>query len=187
MNGLDGKRVQIPRCRATVRRPGESCRVRSWATVPPVPGGFNPTSPSSGATDQPVGGSLSWQPSSDATGYDVYLDGNNPPSTLVSTNQSGTNYSYGGLSNSSVYYWKVVAKNAGGSTPGTGSPWSFTTIVATPGAFKGFKDGTLNAMASRYSVGSTPGASFNYGVFGGYLVISTSYDGLKAVAPMLGL
>lgn len=58
--------------------------------------------------------------------------------------------------------------------------------LSPPGAFAPFKDGQLNGQPSRYSA-ATPPAAFNYGVFGGYLIISTSYDGLKAVAPMVGI
>lgn len=56
-----------------------------------------------------------------------------------------------------------------------------------PITFESFKDGQANNIPTRYSVGSLPGASFNYGVFGNYFVISTSYNGLKAVLPLLGL
>jgi|GEM_PF-1097365 len=107
----------------------------SFTTIVAAPGAFNLTGPSNSATNQAIAGSLSWQSSTNATGYDVYLDMNNPPVTVVSSNQPGTSYSYSGLSNSTAYYWKIVAKNTGGNTVATGSPWSFTTIVAAPGAF----------------------------------------------------
>ncbi len=88
----------------------------SFTTILATPGAFNLTSPGNSATNQPIAGSLSWQSSINATGYDVYLDTNNPPVTVVSSNQPGTTYSYGGLSNSTAYYWKIVAKNTGGNT-----------------------------------------------------------------------
>lgn len=104
-------------------------------TASAVPGSFSLLSPSTGASDQPISGTLSWQTSSNATQYDVYLDTNNPPTTIVSANQVSTSYSYSGLANSTVYYWKVVAKNGNGQTTSSGSPWSFTTIIAAPGSF----------------------------------------------------
>ena len=107
--------------------------VWSFTTVAGAPAAFNLLTPASGSTGQALSGNLTWQSSSGATGYDVYLDGNNPPTTVVSTNQVGTSYSYSGLANSGTYYWKVVAKNASGSTTATGAPWNFTTIGSTPG------------------------------------------------------
>ncbi len=59
--------------------------------------------------------------------------------------------------------------------------------LAPPGTFAVFKDGKVGNYATRYAVGSQAGASFNYGVLGNYFVISTSYNGLKAAAPLLGL
>ncbi|HEY6191176.1 MAG TPA: YCF48-related protein [Bacteroidota bacterium] len=106
--------------------------VFSFTTLPLAPGAFSLSSPSNGATVQPVSGTLSWGSSANATGYDVYLGTTNPPTTVVSTNQAGTSYSYSLLSNGTTYYWNVVAKNGGGNTSATGGPWSFATAVAAP-------------------------------------------------------
>jgi len=59
--------------------------------------------------------------------------------------------------------------------------------ITTPGVFSVFKDGRVADSPTRYSVGSQPSAAFNYGVFGDYFVMSTSYDGLKAALQLLGL
>lgn len=78
-----------------------------------------------------TGDKLYWTPSatgSDATSYDVYLD-TVDGSTLVSDNQSGTNYTPT-LAAGTTYYWKVVAANSFGDGPAT-SVWSFTTPGAT--------------------------------------------------------
>jgi hypothetical protein len=107
----------------------------SFTTLLLPPGAFALTSPATGSTGQPIAGTLSWQTSSNATGYDVYLGTVNPPVTKVSTAQAGTTYSYSSLLNSSVYYWKVVAKNTSDSAVATGAPWNFTTIIAAPSAF----------------------------------------------------
>lgn len=56
-----------------------------------------------------------------------------------------------------------------------------------PGAFSAFKDGKAGNYATRYSVGAQSGAAFNYGVFGNYFILSTNYNGLKGVLPLLGL
>lgn len=59
--------------------------------------------------------------------------------------------------------------------------------LTSPGTFSGFKDGKYKTYSTRYNVGAVLGASFNYGVFGDYLIISTNFDGLKATLPLLGL
>lgn len=59
--------------------------------------------------------------------------------------------------------------------------------VNDPGAKGEFKSGQVHGIPTRYAVFSQPGASFNYGIFGNYLVISTSFDGLKAILPYLGI
>ncbi len=58
--------------------------------------------------------------------------------------------------------------------------------LAAPGTFAPFKSGTVSGKATRYAIGSQPGAAFNYGVIGNYLMISTSYNGLKNALPLLG-
>ncbi len=62
----------------------------------------------------------------------MYFDTVNPPVAKVATGQSAGSYGPTSLANSTTYYWKVVAINAGGQT--AGSVWSFTTIVAPPAA-----------------------------------------------------
>ena len=114
---------------------------RAWTapmwitTTTSSPSAFSQTSPNNASTNQAVSGTLTWQASVNASQYDVYLDTSNPPTTLVSSNQAGTSYNYSGLLNNTLYYWKVVAENGIGSVVATGAPWSFTTIVASPGTF----------------------------------------------------
>lgn len=102
----------------------------------PLPGSFNLTLPADSAINQPRSGSLSWSSSSQAAGYDVYLDTLNNPSTIVSANQTATSFEYINLTSGRTYYWKVIAKNATGTTVGTGSPRSFT-IANVPTAPSG--------------------------------------------------
>ncbi len=56
--------------------------------------------------------------------------------------------------------------------------------LSPPGTFASFKNGQ---HAARYAVGGVPGAAFNYGIFESYLILSSSYGGLTAVFPLLGL
>ncbi|HSQ47367.1 MAG TPA: hypothetical protein VLM44_10685, partial [Lutibacter sp.] len=62
---------------------------------------------------------------SDALMYDVYFGTVNPPTAIVSSNQSA-NSSNRTVTASTKYYWKVVVKDGkGGQT--VGQVWSFTT------------------------------------------------------------
>lgn len=75
---------------------------------------------------------LSWAaPTTGSTvdSYDVYLDKNANPTTLVG-NVSGTSFTATNLDPSSTYYWKVIAKNTSGSSSGC-SVYSFTTMAPT--------------------------------------------------------
>lgn len=97
-----------------------------------APGCAALTSPANGATNLAyLSQTLSWTaPTTGAAdSYDVYLDKNTDPTTLVST-VSGTSYTAANLNPSSTYYWKVVAKNAAGSATGC-TVYSFTTMAPT--------------------------------------------------------
>jgi Cleaved Adhesin Domain. len=88
------------------------------------------TSPTNGAIDVAfTSTTLSWAQSAGAESYDVYLDKNPNPTTLVQ-NVTGTSYTVASLDLSSTYYWKVVPKNTVGSATGC-SVYSFTTAAAT--------------------------------------------------------
>ena len=62
-------------------------------------------------------------------------------------------------------------------------------FLTSPGAAIGvFKDGiTIGDAKARYINYSTIGASFNYARFNNYLVVSTSFNGLKEAMKLLGL
>ena len=68
---------------------------------------------------------LSWAASSNATGYNVYLDANPSPTTLVGSPTSNS-FSPGALSCNTTYYWRVTAFN-GSSCSVTGAIWMFET------------------------------------------------------------
>ncbi|PYT30747.1 MAG: hypothetical protein DMG58_13660, partial [Acidobacteria bacterium] len=88
-------------------------------------------SPASGAINVSPAPTLSWSAGSGATSYDVYFGTTSSPSLKGTV--TGTSYLPGTLSNDTVYYWKVVAKNASGST--SSAVWSFKTDApATSGA-----------------------------------------------------
>ncbi|HYQ86108.1 MAG TPA: S8 family serine peptidase [Bacteroidota bacterium] len=97
---------------------------------PPAP---TLVSPANGSTNQPTTLTLSWNSSATATSYRVQVASDSSFTALVLDDSTVTTTSrqVSSLSNSTLYYWRVGAKNAGGSS-GFSSTWNFTTIVTAP-------------------------------------------------------
>jgi hypothetical protein len=98
---------------------GETFNICVNSAPPACPTGLTPINATS--IDATVGSTLSWAaaaapPSSVTTGFDVYLDTNNPPTTLVSANQAGTTFVTGALTANTTYYWRIEPKNTLGTT-----------------------------------------------------------------------
>jgi len=88
--------------------------------------------PTDGATGILVDTTLAWNtsdPDGDVLTYTVYFSTDANPSTVVSTSQSDTFYTFTSLSEATTYYWKVDAEDAWGDTT-AGSVWSFTTYTS---------------------------------------------------------
>ncbi len=100
----------------------------------PIPSCTTYLAPADGGTvgGNPVG--LSWNSAQFATGYDVYVDQSNPPTTLVSSNQAGTTYNYVPTNPTAgqVYYWSIVPRNAGGTAVNAPCAVSSFTLGAPP-------------------------------------------------------
>ena len=113
---------------------------------------------------------LSWT-SLNADSYDVYFGTSSNP-TLVSS-ITNTVYPRSGLSTSTVYYWKIVAKNnCGISTPGP--VWSFTTgsapdTISPETVITGGPTGTINTGSASFTyTGSdnfTPAANLGFATY----------------------
>ena len=90
--------------------------------------------PSDGATNQPVNLTLSWGTVVNAATYAVQV-ATDPTfaTTLYSQhlNSAATTMALSSLSNSTTYYWRAGAKNAGGVS-GWSTVSSFTTVIAAP-------------------------------------------------------
>jgi len=86
-------------------------------------------SPDLGSTVQTATVTLKWSSSdvdNDALTYDVYVGTTNPPTTMVSQNQTEDTYIIDPLTASISYYWKIDVKDGkGGQT--IGQVWNFTT------------------------------------------------------------
>jgi hypothetical protein len=102
----------------------------SWLILPATP---SLVSPANGSTGIPINTTLQWDPSSGAISYRLQLSTISSFSTVMldTSGLSGTEFSLGGLSTSTTYFWRVNASNAGGASDWSNA-WSFTTIIAPP-------------------------------------------------------
>jgi photosystem II stability/assembly factor-like uncharacterized protein len=85
--------------------------------------------PSSGAANQPLTVTLSWNSVPEAAGYHVVVD-DDPNFGSPAVNNPfviPTLLTMSGLANGKTYYWKVLANNVVGDGPASTS-WTFTTI-----------------------------------------------------------
>lgn len=98
----------------------EDCEIRSFTTTHPYPLPATLLTPANKKAHlQPDAVTLTWQANAEgeaATGYKVYLDTNNPPTTEV---YDGANLTFApeGLVVSTKYYWRVIPYNEAASTP----------------------------------------------------------------------
>jgi len=108
---------------------------------------FNPI-PADNATVVSVATNLTWTLGANTTSYDLYFGTDPQNLPLVVNNASATagTYSYtptGLLADSSMHYWKVVAKN--GSQQENSPVWKFRTEVVIDEFpyYQGFEDSTI--------------------------------------------
>jgi hypothetical protein len=133
-------------------------------TGPPA-AAANPT-PSNGATGVSLNPVLSWDAAGGADSYDVYF-GTSAPG-IFQGNQSGTSFTPGTLTASTLHYWRIDSVNGNGTT--TGTAWSFTTGTGGGGTLfsDDFEDGNLNGWSLSGGVSVKSGAAYT-GVFGAEL------------------
>ena len=100
-------------------------------SIPPAttaPGCTTLSTPANSATGISITPTLTWAAATNADSYDVYLDTNTDPTTLVG-NAPSTSYTLTtSLATNTKYYWKVVPKNSVGSASGC-TVYSFTTLT----------------------------------------------------------
>lgn len=91
--------------------------------------------PGDGAINLAINPTLKWRPSANAASYHLQISPLQTFSEWVFNDSTlaDTLKQVSGLSNNIIYYWRVRAKDTGGSSAFS-SPWSFTTIVALPEA-----------------------------------------------------
>ena len=101
----------------------------SLRTIVQRPGTFSLVGPADAAADQDVELQLDWTNAARADEYDVYFGTSADPPLAATTASSQLGRT--GLSRGTTYYWRVVAKNAGGTR--SIGPFSFSTLPNPPG------------------------------------------------------
>jgi len=127
---------------------GAGCSNWSFTTVSCTspPSCASSPSPVNGATSVTTTPVLTWGSVSGATSYDVYF-GTTLPGTPTA-NVAGASYNPGTLSQGTIYYWKIVPKNACGVAAGC-STWSFTTGTS-PGCLPDLGDANGSGDITAY-------------------------------------
>ncbi len=93
----------------------------------PAIGATGSPNPTNGETGVSVTADLSWASSSNADRYDVYFGTDSTPDAGEWLgNTAGSDWSLPTLDHSTIYYWKIVAKNDCGNS-NEGPTWEFTT------------------------------------------------------------
>jgi hypothetical protein len=93
----------------------------------------NLLSPPNASTNQPEPLTLRWKSSYSAINYKLQIATDTSFISLVIDDSTliDTMYQVSSLQNSSIYYWRVSAKNGNGSSPYS-STWNFTTPLTAP-------------------------------------------------------
>ena len=108
--------------------------VWNFTTIVAAPGVPTLVAPANEATNVSTTPTLTWNACSGATTYklQVATDSNFTTIVLTDSTLTTTQRTVGPLANNLKCYWRVNATNVGGTSQST--VWSFTTIVAAPGA-----------------------------------------------------
>jgi len=107
-----------------------------FSVAVPLPGAFSHRSPANGALRQTLSPLISWGDSAGASAYEYCVDAvrNNSCDGVWANAGLSTSVTLGGLSNGTVYEWKVRANNAGGVTYAGGSTGGFWWLMTKPKA-----------------------------------------------------
>lgn len=107
--------------------PSDWSAVRNFTTVVAAPVLASPLNNATGVSTSPT---LNWSASSGATSYRLQVATDSGFSNIVfdPSGVTGTSQPVSGLLNNTLYYWRVNATNAVG-TSGWSSVWSFTTVA----------------------------------------------------------
>lgn len=104
-------------------------------------------SPNNNASDVPVSSELSWELSFDPGTafyeFDLYIDTNDPPTTMVATHLSMPSF-WPTLASGTTYYWKVIGKDYSNGATVESPMWNFTTKDgSSTGSIQDIRDGQV--------------------------------------------
>jgi photosystem II stability/assembly factor-like uncharacterized protein len=107
-----------------------------FTTVPPTPVAPTLASPAANASAVAITGSLSWNASAGAATYRVQLSTDSLFATTILNDSTvtATSRATPTLANNTAYFWRVNAKNAGGTSPYSEIRKFTTTLPAAPAA-----------------------------------------------------
>ncbi|MEK6650172.1 MAG: hypothetical protein AABY75_04295, partial [Bacteroidota bacterium] len=106
---------------------------RFFRTIVDTPDVPTLATPADAAADQPVALTLAWNTAARATTYHLQVSASNTFAVLSfeDSTLTGASTAVNGLANLTPYYWRVRAKNVGG-TSAYSTARQFTTIIAAP-------------------------------------------------------
>ncbi len=173
----------------------------NFGVVPPVPAPAVPvlSSPAANATNQSLTPTLSWAASTGASSYNLQVSTSSTfATTLVDLNGlTATSRALTGLSNSTVYYWRVSATNTAGTSAWSAAR-SFTTraplaLPAAPSLSSPRNNATNQLTATRLSWGAAARATtyeVQVSLVNTFATIAYSRNGITArnvtISPALG-
>jgi hypothetical protein len=137
--------------RVNAKNPGGTSAwsgIWSFGTIPPVAGAPVPLSPANSTQNQQLNLTLSWNAVTGAATYRAQLATDTGFTSIVADDSTLTapTKAIGPLSTGTTYYWRINAKNPGGTSVWS-EKWSFTTIPPAPGApiLVSLSDNTVNS------------------------------------------
>ncbi len=120
----------------TIGSEGRSVRTATWnfTTLPLAPIAPVLNFPVNNAINQPVNLTVQWNAAAQATSYRLEVSNDSSFATIViiDSNITTTSKLIGPLAYDTKHYWRVNAKNAGGTSPYS-EVRNFTTSIAAPG------------------------------------------------------
>jgi hypothetical protein len=156
--------------------------VRSFTTATTTGGTVAPAavqlaSPPDGATATLLQPTLTWTATSTAVSYQVQVSvGSAFSNTTVDVSGiSGTSYAPTSLANSTVYFWRVRATNAGGT-----GPWSNARSFTTTPAIGGGGGVTSQILRNNDFESGTQEWSFYTGGVGSFVTTTPAFSGSAA-------
>jgi hypothetical protein len=147
-------------------------------------------SPQNGAINQNTSITLNWtctDPDSDILSYDLYFGTFNPPTIIISANQTTTNFIKTGLDTSTIYYWKIIAKDNHGDSS-ISSIYYFTTHGDTMGIIRGkVTNSTGDTVIVGALVTTVPAtSSVSTGITGDYIITNVTPGPYTVTASKVG-